>query len=184
MTGLLSGIGVGPGDPDLITLKALKALRGAQVVAYPAPPEGESLARSIAAPHLPGGQEEIAIRMPLEPSRFPAVEVYDDAAAALGARLDEGCNVAVLCEGDPFVYGSFLYLFERLAAHHRVEVIPGVSSPMACAAALGLPLAARNDVLAVIRHRSMPSGSPPSSPTAMRLRSSRWAVIWRRCAVW
>ena len=71
MTGLLSGIGVGPGDPDLITLKALKALRGAQVVAYPAPPEGESLARSIAAPHLPGGQEEIAIRMPLEPSRFP-----------------------------------------------------------------------------------------------------------------
>ena len=81
MTGLLSGIGVGPGDPDLITLKALKALRGAQVVAYPAPPEGESLARSIAAPHLPGGQEEIAIRMPLEPNRFPAAEVYDDAAA-------------------------------------------------------------------------------------------------------
>ncbi len=150
MTGLLSGIGVGPGDPELITLKALKALRGAQVVAYPAPPEGESLARSIAAPHLPGGQEEIAIRMPLEPSRFPAAEVYDDAAAALGARLDEGRNVAVLCEGDPFVYGSFLYLFERLAARHRVEVIPGVSSPMACAAALGLPLAARNDVLAVI----------------------------------
>ena len=88
--------------------------------------------------------------MPLEPSRFPAAEVYDDAAAALGARLDEGRDVAVLCEGDPFVYGSFLYLFERLAARHRVEVIPGVSSPMACAAALGLPLAARNDVLAVI----------------------------------
>ena len=183
MTGLLSGIGVGPGDPDLITLKALKALRGAQVVAYPAPPEGESLARSIAAPHLPGGQEEIAIRMPLEPNRFPAAEVYDDAAAALGARLDEGRNVAVLCEGDPFVYGSFLYLFERLAAHHRVEVIPGVSSPMACAAALGLPLAARNDVLAVI----------PAPLDAQRLTAQlancdaaaivRWAVIWRRCAV-
>ena len=150
MSGLLSGIGVGPGDPDLITLKALKALQGAQVVAYPAPPEGESLARSIAAAHLPGGQEEIAIRMPLEPSRFPAAEVYDEAASTLGARLHAGRDVAVLCEGDPFVYGSFLYLFERLAQNHRVEVIPGVSSPMACAAALGLPLAARNDVLAVI----------------------------------
>ncbi len=150
MTGILRGIGVGPGDPELITLKALKALRGAAVLAYPAPPRGESLARSIAAPHLPGGQEEIAIRMPLEPTRFPAPEVYDKAAAALGQRLDAGRDVAVLCEGDPFLYGSFLYLFERLAARHRVEVIPGVSSPMACAAALGLPLAARNDVLTVI----------------------------------
>ena len=150
MSGLLSGIGVGPGDPDLITLKALKALQGAQVVAYPAPPEGVSLARSIAAPHFPGGQEEIAIRMPLEPNRFPAAEVYDEAAATLGVRLDAGRDVAVLCEGDPFVYGSFLYLFERLAQSHRVEVIPGVSSPMACAAALGLPLAARNDVLTVV----------------------------------
>ena len=148
--GLLSGIGVGPGDPQLITLKGLDALRRARVLAYPAPPEGESLARSIAAPHLPGGQEEIAIRMPLEPARFPAAEIYDEAAAALGLRLDAGADVAVLCEGDPFVYGSFLYLFERLARRHRVEVIPGVSSPMACAAALGLPLAARNDVLAVI----------------------------------
>ena len=150
MTGILHGIGVGPGDPELITLKALKALRGAAVLAYPAPPQGESLARSIAAPHLPGGQEEIAIRMPLEPARFPALEVYDEAAAALGQRLDAGRDVAVLCEGDPFLYGSFLYLFERLAARHRVEVVPGVSSPMACAAALGVPLAARNDVLAVI----------------------------------
>ena len=81
---------------------------------------------------------------------FPAAEVYDEAAATLGARLEAGCDVAVLCEGDPFVYGSFLYLFERLARRHRVEVIPGVSSPMACAAVLGLPLAARNDVLTVI----------------------------------
>ena len=150
MTGILHGIGVGPGDPELITLKALKALRGAAVLAYPAPPQGESLARSIAAPHLPGGQEEIAIRMPLEPARFPALDVYDEAAAALGQRLDAGRDVAVLCEGDPFLYGSFLYLFERLAARHRVEIVPGVSSPMACAAALGVPLAARNDVLAVV----------------------------------
>ncbi len=150
MSGVLRGVGVGPGDPELITLKALKALRNAAVLAYPAPPRGESLARRIAAPHLPGGQEEIPIRMPLEPARFPAPDVYDAAAAALGRRLDAGRDVAVLCEGDPFLYGSFLYLFERLAARYRVEVVPGVSSPMACAAALGLPLAARNDVLTVI----------------------------------
>ena len=182
MTGLLSGIGVGPGDPDLITLKALKALQGAQVVAYPAPPEGESLARSIAAPHFPGGQEEIAIRMPLEPGRFPAAEVYDEAAATLGARLDGGRDVAVLCEGDPFVYGSFLYLFERLARRHRVEVIPGVSSPMACAAALGLPLAARNDVLAVI-----PAPLDDQRLTAQLANCDAAAIVkvgatWRGCA--
>lgn len=150
MTGTVHGIGVGPGDPDLITLKALKALQNATVVAYPAPQAGESLARSIAAPHLPGGQEEIVIRMPLEPARFPAADIYDEAAATISQRLDDGHNVAVLCEGDPFVYGSFLYLFERLAERHRVEVVPGVSSPMACAAALGLPLAARNDVLSIV----------------------------------
>jgi precorrin-2/cobalt-factor-2 C20-methyltransferase len=150
MSGTVYGIGVGPGDPDLITVKALKALQSAAVVAYPAPPSGESLARSIAASHLPGGQEEIVIRMPLESARFPAVDVYDEAAGTISQRLDAGKDVAVLCEGDPFVYGSFLYLFQRLAERHRVEVVPGVSSPMACSAALGLPLAARNDVLSLI----------------------------------
>ena len=150
MSGVLRGVGVGPGDPELITLKALAVLRSAAVLAYPAPPRGESLARRIAASHLPGGQEEIPIRMPLEPARFPAPDVYAEAAAALGRRLDAGRDVAVLCEGDPFLYGSFLYLFERLVTRYRVEVIPGVSSPMACAAALGLPLAARNDILTVI----------------------------------
>ncbi len=150
MTGTLRGIGVGPGDPDLLTLKALKALKAAPVLAYPAPPEGPSLARAIAAPHLPGGQEEIAIRMPLDAARFPAADVYDEAADAIGRCLHAGRDVAALCEGDPFLYGSFLYLFERLAARYPVEVIPGVSSPAACAAVLGLPLAARNDILSVI----------------------------------
>ena len=150
MNGTVYGLGVGPGDPDLITLKALNILRRVPVIAYPAPLEGDSLARSIVAGHLPGGQQEIAIRMPMVAERFPAQEVYDRAAAEIGARLDAGEDVAVLCEGDPFFYGSFMYLFGRLAGDWPLEVVPGVSSLTACAAATAMPLAARNDSLCVL----------------------------------
>lgn len=150
MTGTLYGLGIGPGDPDLITLKALRCLQAVPVIAYPAPQEGESLARAIVAPHLPNGQREIPIRMPMVAARFPAQEVYDWAAEEIGAALDGGQDVAVLCEGDPFFYGSFVYLFGRMAERYPVEVIPGVSSLTACAAVLGAPLVARNDVLTVV----------------------------------
>ena len=150
MGGFLTGIGVGPGDPDLITLKAVKRLRAADLVCYPAPEVGQSLARRIAAPHIPHGLEEFAIRMPMVASRFPAAKVYDEAARRIGAALAAGQNVVVLCEGDPFFYGSFMYLYERLAKTHPVEVVPGISSPMASAAALGAPLVSRNDVLTVL----------------------------------
>ncbi len=150
MTGRLYGLGIGPGDPELITLKALRVLQAAAVVAYPAPEVGESLARRIAAPHLDDRQEEIAIRMPIHDASFPKDDIYDGAAAALGRHLEAGRDVAVLCEGDPFFYGSFMYLFGRMAERYPVEVVPGVSSLTACAAALGAPLAARNDVLTVV----------------------------------
>ena len=150
MSGTLYGIGVGPGDPELLTLKAYRLLRAAPVLAYPAPEQGESLARAIAAPHLKGARMEIAIRMPMVSARFPAQEVYDQAAEELGGHLEAGRDVAVLCEGDPFFYGSFMFLFGRMAERFRVEVVPGVSSLTACAAVLGAPLAARNDVLAVV----------------------------------
>jgi precorrin-2/cobalt-factor-2 C20-methyltransferase len=150
MSGTLYGLGIGPGDPELITVKALRLLQGAPVVAYPAPEQGESLARAIVAPLLPGGQTEVAIRVPLVTERFPAQEVYDRAAANLGGHLSAGRDVAVLCEGDPFFYGSFMYLFARMAERFPVEVVPGVSSLTACAAVLGAPLASRNDVLTVV----------------------------------
>jgi precorrin-2/cobalt-factor-2 C20-methyltransferase len=150
MTGTLYGVGIGPGDPELITLKALKCLERVPVIAYPAPQEGDSLARAIVAPHLPAGQQEIVIRMPMVAARFPAREVYDRAAREIGDELDAGRDVAVLCEGDPFFYGSFMYLFGRMAERYPVEVIPGVSSLTACAAVLGTPLVARNDVLTVV----------------------------------
>src|SRR3546814_16481490 len=115
MTGTLYGIGVGPGDPELLTLKAVRILNSVPVIAWPAPLQGEGLARSIAAPHLPGGQMEIAIRMPIEAARFPAQEVYDRAAAGLGDHLPAGRDVTVLCGGDRFFFGSFLFHFSPLA---------------------------------------------------------------------
>ena len=150
MSGTVYGIGVGPGDPDLITLKALKLLRSAPVIAYPAPETGDSFARAIAAPHLPGGQVEIAIRMPIGDGQFPKHDIYDRAAAEIAGHAAAGRDVAVLCEGDPFFYGSFMYLHQRLIERCNVKIVPGVSSLMACAAAADLPLAARNEALTVI----------------------------------
>ncbi|MBP0613970.1 precorrin-2 C(20)-methyltransferase [Jiella mangrovi] len=149
-TGRLYGLGVGPGDPELLTLKALRILKASPVVAYPAPDHGTSFARSIVAEFLTGGQEEIPIVVPMRVERFPAAEVYDAAAETIAARLDAGDDVAVLCEGDPFFYGSFMYLFERLAERHEAEIVPGVASPMAAAARALRPIAARNDILTVI----------------------------------
>jgi precorrin-2/cobalt-factor-2 C20-methyltransferase len=148
--GTLYGLGVGPGDPELITLKARRILQSVPVIAYPAPEEGDSLARAIAAPHVPDGRVEIAIRTPMTPGNFPANEVYDRYAAEIGAHLDDGRDVAVLCEGDPFLYGSFMYVFARLAGEYSVEVVPGVSSLGAVAAVAGRPLVSRNQVLTVL----------------------------------
>ena len=151
-TGTLFGIGAGPGAPDLMTLRGLNVLRAAPVLAYPAPERGESLTRAIVTPHLEGGKPkiEIAIRMPMVVARFPAQEVYDRAAEALGGHLEAGRDVAYLCEGDPFFYGSFSFLYQRMVDRYPVRVVPGVSSLTACAAALGAPLATRDDVLAVL----------------------------------
>ena len=151
----LYGLGIGPGDPELMTLKGLRILQSVPVVAYPAPENadgtsGGSLARAIAAPHIPDGLVEIVIRTPMTPGRFPAHDVYDHYAAEIAAHLDEGRDVAVLCEGDPFLYGSFMYVFERLSGDYAAEVVPGVSSLGAVAAAAGLPLVSRNQVLNII----------------------------------
>jgi len=150
MNGKLFGLGIGPGDPDLITIKALKILQQVDVVAYPTLEDGDSLARAIVASHLTSDQPEYAIRIPMSVKRAPAQTAYDRAAADLATMLQEGKNVAVLCEGDPFFYGSFMYLFGRLSDQFETEVIPGVSSITTCAAALQAPLSARNDILTVL----------------------------------
>lgn len=150
MSGTLYGIGLGPGDPELVTLKALRILREADVVAYPMADGRASLARRIAEPYLTPGQAELEIPLPMRTDRAPAQAAYDAAAEAICLHLDGGHDVALLCEGDPFFYGSFMYLFTRLADRYRTEIVPGVSSMMAAGAALGRPLAARNDRFTVI----------------------------------
>ncbi len=150
MTGKLFGLGVGPGDPELMTLKTHRVISECEVIAYPAPDSGESFARSIVADFLKPEHIEIPIIVPMRSERFPAQSVYDEAAINIAGYLDNGKNVGVLCEGDPFFYGSFMYLFERLVGDYDIEVVPGVSSLMASAAALQRPIAARNDVMSVI----------------------------------
>ncbi len=150
MTGTLYGLGVGPGDPELLTLKTHRILTGSKVVAYPAPDSGESFARSIVAQYLTPDQLEIPIVVPMRVERFPAKSVYDQAAREIASHLDSGKDVAVLCEGDPFFYGSFMYLYERLAEDYACEIVPGISSLMASGAELGRPLAARKDILSVV----------------------------------
>lgn len=150
MPGKLYGLGLGPGDPELITMKAHRIMTSAPVIAYPAPDTGPSFARQIAERYLTPEQVEIPIVMPMRVERYPAQDVYDAAARDIAAHLDAGRDVAVLCEGDPFFFGSFMYLFERLEARYEVEIVPGVSSIMAGAAALKRPLTARNDILTVI----------------------------------
>jgi precorrin-2/cobalt-factor-2 C20-methyltransferase len=142
------GLGVGPGDPELITVKALKRLQTVRAVAYPVQ-RGDSVARAIVAAHLRPDQDEIAIDAPMT-GGDAAQPGYDAAAATIAGYLERGDDVAVLCEGDPLFYGSFMYLLTRLAGRHRVEVVPGVSSLTACAAAVPLPLVGRDQRLVVM----------------------------------
>jgi precorrin-2/cobalt-factor-2 C20-methyltransferase len=147
--GRLFALGLGPGDPELLTVKALRLLREAAVVAYPAPEDGDSLARRIVAQWLDRGQREIVIPFPMRPGPPPAA-IYEAAATQLAAILDRGEDVAYLCQGDPLFYGSFAGILVRLPAHCRVTIVPGVSSMTACAAAAATPLVQRDEPLSVI----------------------------------
>ncbi len=148
--GRLYGIGVGPGDPELLTLKGLRLLRSAAVVAYQSADERDSVARAIVASYLTGQQAEVCFHFPRAHEPQAAQALYDQAIAPIAEHLFAGRDVAVLCEGDPLFYGSFMYVFTRLSDRFATEVVPGVSSPMACASALGVPLSYRNDIFSVL----------------------------------
>jgi precorrin-2/cobalt-factor-2 C20-methyltransferase len=149
-TGTLYGVGVGPGDPELMTVKAWRLISTADTIAYLAANGGDSTARAIAAPFIDQDTDEIIIDMPMRVEREPAQKAYDDAAITISERLSNGENVVMLCEGDPFFYGSFMYVFERLSEKFNCVVVPGVTSISAASAAIGHPLVARDDVLKVL----------------------------------
>ena len=179
--GRLFGVGVGPGDPELLTLKAQRIIAGADVIAYPVAGHGRSVARGIAAPHLADGVLEVALTYPVttgttdHPGGYEGaiVDFYDESAAALATHLDAGRDVVVLCEGDPFFYGSYMYLHERLADRYVTEVVPGITSFSAAAAGSGTPLVKRDDVLTIL------PGTLPTDVLAERLRTADAAVVMK-----
>ena len=150
MTGKLYGVGLGPGAPDLLTLRAVRLIENAQIIAYPALVGGDSFARSIASDYIPDDVDEIVLQVPMTTAREPAQAAYDTGAMQIANRLQAGENVVCLCEGDPFFYGSFMYLFARLSDRFDVEIIPGVTSVTACSAVAKMPLVARNERLTVL----------------------------------
>jgi precorrin-2/cobalt-factor-2 C20-methyltransferase len=140
MTGRLIGVGVGPGDPELLTLKALGALKQADVVVYFAKAGNASNARAIIAAHLTNGVEELPLLYPVT-TEIPRMDAayreairafYDDAAGTIARRLDEGKMVAVIAEGDPLFYGSYMHLHVRLSSRYPTEIVAGVTGMSGC----------------------------------------------------
>ena len=181
MTGRLYGVGVGPGDPELVTVRAQRIIGACDAVAFPEKRAGSSIARRAAAPWIADGCEELALIYPVttgetdHPQGYEGalLDFYDECAAQVAALLDAGRDVAVLCEGDPFFYGSYMYLHERLAERYETEVVPGVTAFSAAAAAAGTPLAKRDDVLVVA------PGTLPADVLAAHLRDADAAVVMK-----
>lgn len=158
MSGRLIGVGTGPGDPELLTLKAAKAIAAAGVVAYFAKRGNGSNARAIAAAQIRPGAIELPLHYPVtteiskeDPAYRRAIDgFYEESARAVEAHLRAGRNVAVLSEGDPLFYGSYMHLHVRLARRYPTEVVAGVSAMSGCWSAVGLPIAQGDDVLSVL----------------------------------
>ena len=178
--GQLFGVGLGPGDPELVTFKALRIVRQAHVVAYPTAKHGQSNARCIVSSELTRGQIEMPMMYPITteltdyPGGYEAIiaQFYDQMAEQIAAHLLEGRDVAVLCEGDPFFYGSFMYLHDRLAHRFSTSVIPGIPSVMAAAARLGTPLVRRDSELTIL-----PATLSEDNLTARLNRRDAFAII-------
>ena len=179
--GRLIGLGVGPGDPELITLKALRLLRESPVVAYFVAKGKKGNAFGIIEDHLVPQQTLMPLVYPVTTEALPAPlsyeqvisDFYDTASIDVAAHLDAGRDVAVICEGDPFFYGSYMYLHDRLAERYEAEVVPGVCSMLGCASVLGTPLVYRNQSLSVL------SGVLPEEELEQRLRSAEAAVVMK-----
>ena len=181
MTGHFYGVGLGPGDPELITLKAARLIREADVVAYHAGVKKQSHARRIAADLIPDGVIEEELRYPVttgttdHPGGYAGAmaEFYESSAARLAAHLEAGRTVVLLAEGDPLFYGSYMYMHDRLSERFPTEVVPGVTAFAAATAAVSSPLVRQTDVLTVL------PGTLPEPELARRLADTDGAIIMK-----
>jgi precorrin-2/cobalt-factor-2 C20-methyltransferase len=152
--GTLYGISVGPGDPELITLKGLRILKQASVVAFPAGVQGKpGIAQQIVDEWLGSHQVQLALTFPYVQDIAILTQAWQIAAQQVWQYLRLGQDVAFVCEGDVSFYSTFTYLSEMLQQLHPecvVQTVPGVCSPMAAASALGVPLTLRDQRLAVL----------------------------------
>lgn len=157
MTGKLIGVGTGPGDPELLTLKAVRAIQSADVIAYFAKQGNASNARAIVADLITTQVEEqlgypVTTEIDRRHDDYKAATsaFYAEAANRVASHLDAGRNVAVLSEGDPLFYGSYMHLHVRLATRYPTEVVPGITAMSGCWSQAGMPLVQGDDILSVL----------------------------------
>ena len=156
--GALIGVGLGPGDPELVTVRAARLIGEANTIAYFAKRGRKSHARAIAEPYLRAGCEELTLdypvttEIPFHDAEYRATlsRFYETCALRIGAVLETGRDVALLCEGDPLLYGSFMHMFARFDRRFRVEICAGVSGMSGCFAAARLPMTWGDDILTVL----------------------------------
>jgi precorrin-2/cobalt-factor-2 C20-methyltransferase len=156
--GVLHVVGVGPGDPELMTLKAVRIVAGSPVIAHFAKRGQPGHAREIAHAHIAPRSRELRFEYPFTTEiavddpryRDGITSFYAECAARLAEELDIGADVALLCEGDPFFYGSSLALVDRLASSYRSVVVPGVTGMSGCWTQARTPMTHGDDVLTVL----------------------------------
>ncbi len=181
VTGRLYGVGLGPGDPGLITLKSARLIESADVIAYHAGTGKSSIARAIASDLIPSGAIEEELRYPVTTGKAvhpegyhqQLADFYDECAERLGAHLDAGRNVVVLAEGDPMFYGSFMYLHDRLSGRFPTEIVAGVTAVAGASAVAAKSLCRHEDVLTTL------SGTLPVPELARRLADTDAAVVMK-----
>lgn len=180
-SGTLFGVGLGPGDPELMTLKAARVLSSAPVVAHFRKAGRAGHARTIASAHIRSDAIEAAFEYPVtteidfrDNGYVSAMrDFYVESAATIVAHLQGGRDVALLCEGDPFFYGSFLHMYDRIKASHPVMVIPGITGMSGCWTAAQAPITYGDDVMTVL------PGTLEKSALAKHLAEADAAVIMK-----
>ncbi|GGG67967.1 precorrin-3B C(17)-methyltransferase [Corynebacterium pelargi] len=158
MSAKLIGVGVGPGDPELLTIKAARAIQEADVIAYHCKPGGSSTAAAIASEYIREDQIQEVLEYPVttgstdHPGGYAGAlaDFYAQATNTLANHLAEGHTVAVLALGDPMLYSSYQHLHRALAADYPAEIIPGIPSVTAAADVLGQPLSEDKETVAIL----------------------------------